>query len=434
MCIRDRADIRQLKSNLELHHPGLYRYASREEIDHAFSVVETRVIAPLTVLEFFRALSPAVAAVQCGHTRLRLPDGYVASDQSARLFPLDVEFSGEAVLVRRDKSDTPVVPPGSELLSIDGVPIAEIVDQILRSLPRDGVITTGPKDDIEERLGFAIWQFIDERRTQYRVEYRSRDRHIHEALLKGISPAESRKRSTDERPGLSLKLLETPNAAVLDIRGFSANATDSQGVAFEDFLEQSFETLCEREVENLILDLRGNGGGADMLGVLLVSYLSPEPFGYFAQIEVTKAYSGHGQIVTRDNGRKFVTAHEGLQVHHPQEDYFLGNLYVLIDGGTFSTATDVATVLHHNELGVFIGEETGGGYDGNTSGTSTTEVLHHSRLRCSIPRWMYTTANIGHEFFARGVIPDHIIPWTTSDLASGSDTQLNFVLALIRTQ
>ena len=58
---------------------------------------------------------------------------------------------------------------------------------------------------------------------------------------------------------------------------------------------------------------------------------------------------------------------------------------MLIDGWTFSTAADVATVAHHKHLATFIGEERGGGYDGNTSGSTHRLGLvrrRHSRNAC----------------------------------------------------
>ena len=80
---------------------------------------------------------------------------------------------------------------------------------------------------------------------------------------------------------------------------------------------------------------------------------------------------------------------------------------------------------------VFVGEETGGGYDGNTSGVSRTYLLPKTQVRVSIPCWMYTTANLGHDFFGRGAPVDHEVEPSIQDLLQGRDTELEFTRALI---
>ena len=107
-------------------------------------------------------------------------------------------------------------------------------------------------------------------------------------------------------------------------------------------------------------------------------------------------------------------------------------MYFLIDGWTFSTAADVATVTHHHGLATFIGEEVGGGYDGNTSGSSMRLDLPNSGFRVNVPQWMYTTANVGHAFPGRGVPPDHRVRPTVEDVLSGRDAELELALTMIR--
>ena len=74
---------------------------------------------------------------------------------------------------------------------------------------------------------------------------------------------------------------------------------------------------------------------------------------------------------------------------------FEGDVCILIDGGTFSTAADLATVAHANRLATFFGEETGGGYEGNNSGSSEFLRLPNSGLGVSVPHWNYRTAGVG---------------------------------------
>ena len=104
---------------------------------------------------------------------------------------------------------------------------------------------------------------------------------------------------------------------------------------------------------------------------------------------------------------------------------------MLIDGFSFSTCADVATVLHHHRWATFIGEETGGRYDGNTSGHTRTITLPHSGIIVNIPMWKYTTANIGHDYEGRGVIPDYPVIPTWEAYSQGVDVVLEKAKELI---
>jgi C-terminal processing protease CtpA/Prc len=231
------------------------------------------------------------------------------------------------------------------------------------------------------------------------------------------------------RPVVALEILEQPGLGLLSVSTFGDPGGGEP--SFPELLARSFAQLREAKVENLVLDLRGNGGGEDMYGALLVSYLSAESFGYFDRIEVTEDYAQFGETLRRD-GRRLMLSHDGLQVQEPAQDRFTGKVYLLIDGWTFSTAADVATVAHHNGLATFVGEETGGGYDGNTSGVSGDIALVHSGFGVRVPRWMYTTANVGHAYPGRGVPPDHHVPGTAEEALTGRDPQLELVRQLLR--
>ena len=55
----------------------------------------------------------------------------------------------------------------------------------------------------------------------------------------------------------------------------------------------------------------------------------------------------------------------------------------------------------------FVGEESGGGYCGNTSGLSASIVLPNSKLRLTIPMWGYWNAVAETADKHRGTLPDH---------------------------
>jgi C-terminal processing protease CtpA/Prc len=184
-----------------------------------------------------------------------------------------------------------------------------------------------------------------------------------------------------------------------------------------------------------------------MYGAMLVSYLTDKPFRYFDHINLKtieisfKQYSDwrddrEGRI--RDGvspnpaGGYFITAkrHEGVAEQQPGKHPFLGKVFVLIDGGTFSTAADFCAVTHHLKRATFIGEETGGGYYGNNSGMQTMVTLPNSKARVRVPMFEYWNAVPGYDGKRRGTRPDHTVETKMADLLRGVDGQLDLALKL----
>jgi C-terminal processing protease CtpA/Prc len=212
-------------------------------------------------------------------------------------------------------------------------------------------------------------------------------------------------------------------------------------------MENTFKTLSEKKTRVLILDLRGNGGGSDMYGAMLVSYLTDKPFRYFDHINmktISPSFKEHSdwrtdgearlrEGVTPDQaGGYLVTGklHPGVLEQPPGKYPFLGKVFVLIDGGTFSTAADFCAVTHHLKRATFIGEETGGGYYGNNSGEQVIVTLPNSKARVRVPMWEYWNAVPGYDGKRRGTRPDHLVETKTSNLLRGVDEQLDTTLKL----
>ena len=131
--------------------------------------------------------------------------------------------------------------------------------------------------------------------------------------------------------------------------GFEDGSPDERKqILAQDFaeLDQTFTKLDGARA--LILDLRGNGGGTDLLGQALVSHLLEPGHPYcFLSSKVRGGWSKPSPTYYSDS---------------KPENVFLGKLVCLIDAGTFSVADNVAACLDdlHPDV-TFIGENTGAG-------------------------------------------------------------------------
>ena len=166
------------------------------------------------------------------------------------------------------------------------------------------------------------------------------------------------------------------NIALLTIKTFSYQQLFENKEDFPAFLQSAFKEIKEKKIDKLIIDLRGNGGGRDVYGSLLYSYLTDKDFSYYTSLETVK--------------RKLtVEEHPNLQIQIPNENNFTGKVFFLINGLSFSATAEFCSIARSNKRGKFIGEETGGGYYGNTSGKFVDTTLPNSKISISIPTTKY---------------------------------------------
>ncbi|MEL6557462.1 MAG: S41 family peptidase [Bacteroidota bacterium] len=423
-------DIQFLKKNLERSHPGMHRFTSKEEMDKAYAKTSNE-LTDMSLFKFYGEVSKLLSLIRCGHTQPELPnrvlDFYL--DDLMRI-PFDVSFLDGKMVVSKDHSTDNKLERGSLIISIDGLKTEDILSEFFERINGDGFVESFKYEYLELFFWILYPQyFIESGLPQsYTVEYkRPFEETVRKVVVEGISPASiAEKKDRQEKEMRSLKLED--DYALLTIKTFTGGKSDK----YYSFLKKSFKKINGSGIKNLIIDLRDNGGGADDYGIELVTYLADSDFNYFDRIEVTEHYAGQSDRVKSENGRHYWPDHPGLAKWSPNEDRFQGNVYVLTNGISFSTTADVASVLYDNQWATFIGQETGGGAYGNTSGHSTTIRLPNSKITVDLPYWKYFTALQKEYPQGRGVIPDYIIIPTLKQFIDGVDVEMDKAISLIR--
>lgn len=407
-----KADFESFRSALTGHHPDIYRYQSPAIIDRLLDSCQATLTKPMSALAFSNLARFVVSAIRCGHTSANFPGGMLEQyAASVEMLPLQVWFAqGRGyVLCSRERA----IKVGSEILSIDGEPMGKIYENLLRYLPADGAIRTKKNAVLNNDAFPFLYNFVYGEKKQVNIAFKAADSTIQEVAVRTTLFEENR----CGLPGNNTKsILEVSyrdsTSAVMSIRTFSKDRITGSGQHFERFLDSTFRELKIRKVRTLILDLRGNGGGDDVYGTLLYSFLTDRPFRYFLALR-----SREKPVFTEDD-------HPGLAVQQPAAISFDGKLIILTDGRTFSTAADFCAVARSNRRGIFVGEETGGGYEGNNSGGSHRIVLAHSGIQVAVPTIRYTNAVLPPTLPGRGIIPDYEVISTISEVLALKDPQM----------
>ena len=229
--------------------------------------------------------------------------------------------------------------------------------------------------------------------------------------------------------------------AYMCIPSFSSRKNDH-----EKFYRKQFKTIDSLKIKHLIIDIQANGGGTEGNENLLFNYLSTEKIKKYKKVTMLpKPYQKNKD----DKGYKFdkwefktAIAERGeftLSSHYysdlgyspPNQKYIYKNkLYLLTSGFTFSGGAEFSSMIKMTNRGIFIGEETGGAYEGNVSGYTETIKLPNTRISIDIPI-VHFQMNVSPEIKGRGVIPDYQVPQTWDDYMNKRNAKLEFTKKLI---
>jgi carboxyl-terminal processing protease len=171
-----------------------------------------------------------------------------------------------------------------------------------------------------------------------------------------------------------------------------------------DDLRSAIRELRETELNGLILDLRGNGGG-----FLLTA------------IEVASEFIDDGVIMTERFGDGSEEVYEalgdGLATDVP--------LIILVNGGSASASEIVAGAIQDHGRGLLVGETTfGKGSVQNWIALTGEE----GAVRVTVARW-YTPD--GRQIAGEGLEPDYEVSYTEEDFDAGIDPQLQKAIELL---
>ena len=447
-------DLDVARKALEEAHGALYRFTPKPELDRKFDALRARANREMSRREFFGLVNEMMVATGDGHARADQDDSTTAELDRALRFPLNVALEGTRLMVTANATPSDSsMRPGVEILSINGLSVNELTTRIMPTIRRDGFIETGRRATVGSSFPFRYWLNIDTT-SRFAITARTANGAAISTTLMGVLAAQRSANVTNNpvnaayraalakiaepSQNVSLRFVGDSQVALLKIRSFG-------GDTFLASLDSVVKLAVDRRSTGMILDLRGNGGGTDMFGAKLVSQFTDKPFRYFEYIhlisiapsfatwlprtfESTKAgttpHPGGGFRAKRE-------LHEGVAEQAPAARPFLGKLVVLIDGGTFSTSADVTSVLRSMNRATFIGEETGGAYEGNTSGLNATIILPNSRVRVFVQMYGYVNA-VRPGPKGRGTLPDIEIARKTEETLRGVDTALDRAIQTAR--
>jgi C-terminal processing protease CtpA/Prc len=228
----------------------------------------------------------------------------------------------------------------------------------------------------------------------------------------------------------------------------SGDASDSVSAQ----LPRWFQLISDHDTKSLIIDVRNNGGGEETVATELLSYLVAAPFRYYDCAVLNGSSFGFLRYV-QDDGTPYakllpqyarvagahcrhfgpyeLTNRPNLGLQQPRIPHFAGQIYLLVDAGSFSTSAEFAATLRTYTQAVIIGQETSGNYYGDNSGITIPIVLPHSRLVLEVPTVAYYLAVRKDLPVRSGVMPNVTVVQSVRDILLHRDTEMATAMNLI---
>jgi len=431
-----KTDLTIVRKALEARHPEMYKYVSQKEFDSLYRSLEDSFSKPMPVQDFYTSMLPLIASLKCGHTKW-LPDGrdYYYPFYSDNLFPLKLYFTkGKAYVIGHyTESESPVL---AEVISINGNSMKSIISGLLDKLTfADGYSAEGKYFELNNFFS-GIYSTHYGIANQYRFEYFNKAHKPETATFSGVNvnavKAFDEKRHKPDSSPFTFSLIDN-EIGWMDINRFYAFPNEPN---FNKFLKKSFNELENKKISTLVIDLRGNEGGNEKWGFELYRYLAIDPFRYYNKMSVKKLKKSDFEENISLKYRllkPFVDRNKMLKLQKPEKSAFRGKVYLLIDGQSYSTATEFASKAKSEGRVIVVGQESAGGYALNTSGFFSIVKLPHSKVELGIPLVGFDMGNSSSKNpMDRGIVPDYEIENLPEDVLSSFDRAKDFVVARIK--
>ncbi len=462
-------DFHLLRRVLTETHPGLYRYTSRESMNRKIDSLSSMLGKPMAFYDFYAMTSALIADIRCAHTHV-LPtedlENYYLNNIKSLPY-LIFYIDGKYFVTVNGTRDT-MVKPGFELLRINNQTMRSVRTRILRHIWADGYNETLKTKTTSEAFFPLFYYLFVERGEVFQLTFKDLQgkeivvsanaqkfsetqslylkNEVNREILKAVVP----RNRLEKKKGWRLEIRKNDGIGVLRINGFGGGNSEQEAkLKMRSFLENCMKKLDDQKVRDLIIDLRHNGGGWDIQGVELFTYLMKEParcykrlhsisdsteFLRFSDLSPENIRKLKAELKPEEDGTFSVIEEfsEQLRLQQPKPNRFKGRVYILANGGSASTTSEFIAYAKSTKTAIVIGEEAGGAYEGGNGGSFMNFRLPHSGFSIGTPLLYYENQVNEPELKGRGTIPDYPVPYVIEDIVKGIDTQLNFTLELIK--
>jgi hypothetical protein len=467
-------DLRLLLDIRRKANSGLLRYRSEKQLDSLYNWAFDEVRKPLRIIDFYKIMLQLADFEGSVHNYTEVDSGvlsFLKRQKSFFPYPL-IYIDGQIIF---DGQDAPV-PVGSRIMSVNGISAVNLMQSFYKYYPADGFTVTKKRSASVDR-SFGLNYLLEYGLSDtYQVEYIPPNNNATKKITLPAVSLDQRTENVKKRYSAgvndlidyktqepySFKMVR-PSVAVLNLRWFGmvTGEEDPGFKVYVRFLDRVFNEIHNKNVTNLIIDIRNNPGGSDPTFEQPVRYLTDHSFKENIRANIIfdpdslpyeEYFWGVSTSAPMDSislrmGKRFLKerfpVHSGgvsyqnqkyNPVYDPKSPAFNGNIYLLVNENVASAASHFASLVKAYAKNVtVVGVETVGGYYVHNGHSPLVYELPESKIKTqfSIVYVVQDAPEKPDQPEGRGIIPDYEVWPTLPDFFLHRDTQLEFVLGLI---
>lgn len=305
----------------ERHYSAIHGLADAVDVQYQKEI--EGIADETTVVELWRAIGRILHKLEDAHSQAYPATGYEKY--------VDVTYK-----IEEEKTFIQIQGAWFEVEKINGVNVKELYESAKELTSYENIYYMEYLFTQRLKRPMFLSYYGVENTKEYRVEYRDKDK-IHVLEL----PILDMNNSTEEQPEFIRYEIDIHNnlgILTLDVCRYD----DTYKNTIKDF----FQEVKEKDITNIAVDLRNNGGGNSMVANEFMKYLKVYYYrGFGSNIR-------YGPLEIKNKPQ--VVKNE-VYLDYAYDD----SVYVLTSPKTFSSATMFSVYLQDNDLGKVIGEPSG---------------------------------------------------------------------------
>lgn len=174
-------DFLVFKTALKQSYPSMYRYKDKKTIDKLFDSCYSEINQTTTEVKFYSIIKFLLSSLEDGHLYCSPSEGFRKYyDEYETYFPLQLKFiKNNAFIVCTKKK---YLVPGTQILSIDGIPINTIRKNLFQYIVSDGAIQT-KKYYILSNTFWFYYNMIYGQKSFFKIKYKEKNGEIDTTMV-----------------------------------------------------------------------------------------------------------------------------------------------------------------------------------------------------------------------------------------------------------